>query len=199
MEQTTKGKVLIIEDEPGFRRIYKEVLEGDGYNVLLAEDGEQGLASAGRDSPDLILLDLKLPTMHGFEVLQKLKEDEATKDIPVIIFSVMGEQDDIQEGLNLGADDYAVKGFYSPREILSKIRSVLTRSDIRKSIVTYRLAVKEGREDMPKLERDIGLTKLLSCPNCKSELLLELLPDYTRTDGQWFSAHFICPKCSRTV
>ncbi len=120
-------KILIIEDEAGFRRIYKEVLESGGYEVLLAENGEKGLESAGADMPDLILLDLKLPTMHGFEVLQRLKEDDSTRDIPVIIFSVMGEQDDIQQGLDLGAEDYAVKGFYSPREILNQVGSILAR------------------------------------------------------------------------
>jgi two-component system phosphate regulon response regulator PhoB len=124
----SKGKILIVEDEAGFRRIYKEVLETDGYTVVLAETGEQGLKSANKESPDLILLDLRLPTMHGFEVLQKLKEKEATKNIPVIIFSVMGEQDDIQEGLDLGAEDYAVKGFYSPREILKQVGSILART-----------------------------------------------------------------------
>lgn len=124
----SKGKILIVEDEPGFRRIYKEVLETDGYTVVLAEDGERGLESASAESPDLILLDLRLPTMHGFEVLKKLKENEATKKIPVVIFSVMGEEDDIQEGLDLGAEDYAVKGFYSPREILKQVGAILTRT-----------------------------------------------------------------------
>jgi len=124
----SKGKILIVEDEAGFRRIYKEVLETDGYTVVLAETGEQGLKSANEESPDLILLDLRLPTMHGFEVLQKLKEKDTTKNIPVIIFSVMGEQDDIQEGLDLGAEDYAVKGFYSPREILKQVGSILART-----------------------------------------------------------------------
>ena len=131
------------------------------------------------------------------EVLKKIRSNKATKDIPVLIFSVMGEQEDIQKGLAAGANDYTVKGFYSPNEILSKIHALLTKSDIEKNIHSYRLEVKEGRGDAAKLQQDIGLTKLFQCPDCDSEMVLELTPDYTRTDGHWFSAHFICPKCDR--
>lgn len=193
----SKGTILLIEDEESFRRIYGDVLKHDGYEILEAEDGQHGLELIKEKKPDLVLLDLVLPELHGLEVLKKIRSDETTKDIPVLILSVLGEQKDIQKGLELGANDYTVKGFYSPREILSKIHSLLTETDIKKHIQSYKVEIKEGRGDTAKLEQDIGLTKLLQCPHCNTEMVLELTPDYTRTDGHWFSAHFTCPKCQR--
>ena len=192
-----KGTILLIEDEASFRKIYKAVIENDGYEVLEAEDGERGWAMVQEKKPDLVLLDLVLPKLHGLEVLKKIRSNKATQDIPVLILSVMGEQKDIQKGLAAGANDYTVKGFYSPNEILSKIHALLTKSDIEKNIHSYKLEVKEGRGDAAKLQQDICLTKLFQCSDCDSEMVLELIPDYTRADGHWFSAHFLCPKCDR--
>lgn len=197
MEQN-KGTILLIEDEESFRRIYGDIIKHDGYEILEAEDGERGWELVKKKKPNLILLDLILPKLHGLEVLKKIRSDEETKAIPVLILSVQGEQTDIQKGLELGANDYTVKGFYSPREILSKIHSLLTKENIKKNIQSYKVEVKEGRRDIAKLEQDIGLTKLLQCPHCNIEMVLDLIPDYTRTDGHWFSTHFVCPECKRS-
>ena len=194
----SKGTILLIEDEESFRTIFGDVIKADGYEVLEAEDGEQGWEMVKEKQPDLVLLDLVLPKLHGLEVLKKIRSDETTKDIPVLILSVLGAQKDIQKGLELGANDYTVKGFYSPREVLSKIHSLLVKEDVRKNIQSYKVEIKEGRGDAAKLEQDIGLTKLFQCPHCDTAMKLELIPDYTRTDGHWFSAHFICDKCSRS-
>jgi len=193
-----KGTILIIEDEPLFRLVYQDVLANNGYKVLVAEDGESGWRLVKSEKPRLTLLDLNLPKLPGLEVLRHIRFDEATKDIPVIILTVLGEQEDIRLGLDLGADDYLVKGFYSPREILTKIDTVLAVSDIKKSAGSYKLSVEEGRGDAAKLQQDIGLTKLFHCPHCKQEMSLELIPDDTRTDGHWFLSHFVCPRCKRS-
>ena len=116
----SKGTILIVEDQQGFRRIYRDVLENDGYQVLEAEDGEAGWNAAKDKKPDLILLDLGLPKIDGFEVLKRIRANDPTKSIPVIIFSVLGEQKDVNRGLELGANDYTVKGFYTPRQILKQ-------------------------------------------------------------------------------
>src|ERR1039458_1793294 len=117
-----KGTILIVEDQEGFRQVYSDILAYDGYGVLTAEDGELGWEMAKEKKPDLVLLDLGLPKLDGFEVLQRLRADPETKEIPVIIFSVMGEQKDIQKALQMGANDYTVKGFYTPKQVLSKIK-----------------------------------------------------------------------------
>lgn len=196
--KSNKGTILIIEDEPLFRRVYQDVLTNNSYKVLVAEDGESGWRLAKSEKPSLTLLDLNLPKLHGLEVLRNIRADVTTKDIPVIFLTVLGEQEDIRKGLDLGADDYLVKGFYSPREILTKISTLLAVADIKKSISSYKLSVKEGRADAAKLQQDIGLTKLFHCPHCKQEMSLELIPDYTRTDGHWFVSHFVCLNCKRS-
>ncbi len=149
--------------------------------------------------PNLVLLDLGLPKVDGFEVLRRMREDAETKNIPVIIFSVMGEPKDIKKALEMGANDYTVKGFYTPRQILSKVKSLLTQADMKKSVKAYKLLVKPGREDAAKLQDEIGLTNGYECPECKVELTLEMFPDYVREGGHWFSSRLICPKCGKVV
>ncbi len=122
MSSTQKGTILIIEDEVGFRRVFQDALTDEGYNVLVAEDGESGWQLAKSQKPDLILLDLVLPKLHGLEVLRNVRADATTKDTPVIVVTVLGEREDIRKGLELGANDYMTKGSYSPSEILRKIR-----------------------------------------------------------------------------
>src|ERR1035441_1279981 len=121
----TPIRILIIEDQKGFRRVYRDLLESQGYEVLLAEDGEEGWTLTRDARPDLILLDLGLPKLDGFGFLERLRALEQTREIPVLIFSVMGEEKDLQRAMGLGANGYAVKGFSGSKEILEKIRGLL--------------------------------------------------------------------------
>jgi DNA-binding response OmpR family regulator len=192
-----KGTILLIEDSVTFRRTYKGVIEGAGFKVIEAEDGEAGLALVYSEKPSLVVLDLLLPKMNGFEVLKHLRSTEATREVPVIILSLLGEKVDIQRGLDLGANDYTVKGFHSPREVVRKIEAVLSDRARARSITTYRLFLAEGREDAAKLQQEIGLTGGFQCGACASGMCLHLVPDYSRTDGHWFAAHLVCPGCQR--
>jgi DNA-binding response OmpR family regulator len=198
----TKGKVIIVEDEAAFRNVFTDLLASDGYNVLTAEDGESGWLLTRTEIPDVVLLDLALPILHGFEVLKNIRADAATKDIPVIILTVVGEQENVKKGLKLGATDYLVKGFYSPREILVKINEILTKdhpigNEPTRNIKTYKLAVKERKLDAARLEQEMGLSVLFSCPVCSESVVQEMIPDNKRTEGHWFSTHFICPNCKK--
>ncbi len=198
MAAAGKLTVLTIEDQQALRNMYRAILTSAGYEVLEADDGEAGWRLAKEGRPDLVLLDLRLPKLSGYEVLERIRADETTRDIPVVIFSAAGTPKDIQKGLELGADDYAVKGLYAPKQLLVKIRSALAARRTRQSTASYRLSVMEGRADAAKLEQDIGLTKLFRCSQCEDSLALELIPDHTRTPGHWFAAHFVCPKCGRS-
>jgi twitching motility two-component system response regulator PilH len=198
----TKGKVIIVEDEAAFRNIFTDLLTSDGYNVLTAEDGESGWLLTRTEIPDVVLLDLALPRLHGFEVLKNIRADAATKDVPVIILTVVGEQENVKKGLKLGATDYLVKGFYSPREILVKINEIMTKDQQQtgeptRNIKTYKLSVKERKLDAARLEQEIGLSVLFSCPVCSESVVQEMIPDNKRTEGHWFSTHFICPNCKK--
>ena len=118
-------KILIIEDDKFLRELIIQKVSQEGYEVVGAVDGEEGLKMAGMERPNLILLDLILPTMGGFDVLRKLKEQEETKDIPVIILSNLGQKEDIDKGMQLGAIDYMVKAHFTPGEIVEKTKSVM--------------------------------------------------------------------------
>ena len=116
-----KKRILICEDEPDMRNILKSMVESADYEVLEAEDGEKGVDVAFQKIPDLILLDLKMPKMNGFEVLEKLKYNPATQNIPVIILSNLDQEQDISKAKALGAVDYLVKADVRLTEILEKI------------------------------------------------------------------------------
>jgi len=118
-------KILIIEDDKFLRELIAKKLAKDGYEVSEAVDGEEGVKKTKETKPDLILLDLILPEMDGFEVLSKIKEDPASSLILVIILSNLGQKEDIEKGLKMGATDYLIKAHFTPGEIVEKIRNII--------------------------------------------------------------------------
>jgi CheY-like chemotaxis protein len=127
MEKIFDGTILVVEDEHVFRMIYRGVLENAGFEVLEAENGKKGWDIVREKKPNLVLLDLILPEMSGYEVLEKIRKDPATKDIPVIVFSVMGAEENIQKALDLGANYFKIKGANSPSDILDQIDKILSK------------------------------------------------------------------------
>ncbi|MEM6458372.1 MAG: response regulator [Planctomycetota bacterium] len=121
--------ILLVEDERDLLELLKYNLDREGYAVVTAETGEDGLKLVRKSPPDLILLDLMLPAMDGLEVCRSLKASHATADIPVIMLTAKGEETDVVRGLELGADDYITKPF-SPRILLARIQAVLRRADL---------------------------------------------------------------------
>ena len=119
------AKILIVEDDKFLRELIAKKLIKEGYEVEEAIDGEDGVRKAKKIMPDLILLDLILPGIDGFEVLQRIKEDQKTALIPVVILSNLGQKDEIEKGLNLGAVDFLIKAHFTPEEIVEKIKLVL--------------------------------------------------------------------------
>lgn len=122
-----RPKILLVEDDPSLAKIYQVELEMDGFEVEAAQDGEQGLASAKRTQPSLVLLDIVLPKMNGLAVLEELKKDEATKDIPVIVITNFGQEDNVKKAFAQGAEDFVLKYQATPAELAKKIRDILAR------------------------------------------------------------------------
>lgn len=122
----SKGIVCIVEDEEDIREILEIQLKREGYTPLTAETGEKGLRMIREHMPQLVLLDVMLPGMDGFDVCRALRSEKSTREIPVIMLTARGEEADIVTGLEIGADDYITKPF-SPRVVLSRIKSVLRR------------------------------------------------------------------------
>lgn len=119
--------ILAIEDEPDIRELISYNLGREGWTVVTAETAERGMALIAQANPDIILLDVMLPGIDGFQALKKLKADPKTKNIPVILTTAKGEDSDIVAGLELGADDYVTKPF-SPKVLVARIRKCLRSS-----------------------------------------------------------------------
>jgi DNA-binding NarL/FixJ family response regulator len=120
-------KILVIDDESRMRKLVVEALAAEGYRTLEAPNGREGVVLAGRESPDLIVCDITMPEMNGHRVLQTLRDQPATAQIPFIFLTGWGEREDVRAGMNLGADDYLVKPV-DPTELLAAVRSRLRRS-----------------------------------------------------------------------
>lgn len=122
-------KILFIEDEAVLQKTFEGAFRAEGYDVISALDGETGVKLAKTQKPDLILLDLVLPKLNGFEVLRKLKNDSDTREIPVIILTNLERMSDIDKALELGATTYLVKVNYSLEEVIKKVKKTLGDSD----------------------------------------------------------------------
>lgn len=119
------AKILIVEDDDFLRSLAVTKLEKESFQVSMGANGEEGLALAQQELPDLIILDLMLPIKSGFDVLKELKADDATKNIKVIVFSNLGEESDIKTCLDMGANDYLVKANFTLDELVEKIKNLL--------------------------------------------------------------------------
>jgi len=118
-------KILLIEDDKFLRELMVKKLLTMDYDVVSAVDGESGLSMIKEAKPDVVLLDLILPGINGFEVLEKAKQDPEIAHIPVIILSNLGQKEDIEKGQKLGAVDFMIKAHFTPQEVVNKLKNIL--------------------------------------------------------------------------
>lgn len=150
-----QGKnVLVIEDDPDIQELIRFNLEKESYKVSCRLSAEEGLKTAERTPPDLILLDLMLPGIDGLAACRKFKEHDSTKNIPIIMVTAKGTETDIVTGLELGANDYITKPF-SPRVLLARIRAQLRRSDTASAAPTD--TITRGPLEIDKLHHEVRL------------------------------------------
>lgn len=116
---------MIVEDDSFVMDIYKTKLSQEGFSVVEAENGAEALKKLKDVKPNLMLLDIIMPYMDGLEVLKKMKENEDTKDIPVILLTNLSQKEEVDKGVSLGAKDYLIKSHFTPSEVLEKIKSCL--------------------------------------------------------------------------
>lgn len=121
-----KIKILLIEDDPFLSSMYSTKFELENFQVFSGDDGRKGLDLALAEIPDIILLDILMPVMNGFEVLENLKKNERTRNIPVILLTNLNQKDDIEKALSMGANDYLIKAHFMPSEVVDKIRKVMS-------------------------------------------------------------------------
>ena len=144
-------RILIVDDEPDIVELLEYNLSQHGYVVTTARDGASALAEVRRERPDLILLDLMLPDVSGTEICRRLRKDDATESIPIMMITARGEEIDRVVGFEVGADDYVTKPF-SPRELVLRVQAVLRRSSSQSGAPTPRENLRIGslEIDMPR-------------------------------------------------
>jgi two-component system phosphate regulon response regulator PhoB len=158
----SRERVLIVEDDEDILELVRYTIAKDGYDVSTVRTGEDALALAAARPPDLVVLDLMLPELSGFQVCARLKADPRTRHIPVVMLTAKGEETDIVAGLELGADDYIVKPF-SPRVLLARIASVLRRRGREPADETAILRIRDlvinpGKHEVTVGDRSVTLT-----------------------------------------
>lgn len=121
------AKIIVIEDEEVLLGLLKKKLEQEGHQVAIARDGQEGLEKIKADKPDLILLDIIMPKMGGFEVMEELNADKELKDIPIIIVSNSGQPVEIDRAKKLGVKDWLIKTDFDPQEVIAKVRKQLEK------------------------------------------------------------------------
>ncbi|GBE00337.1 transcriptional regulatory protein SrrA [bacterium BMS3Abin07] len=193
-EEKMEGKILLVEDSKMIQEIYKNKLLFEKFNVITADNGAEGIKVLAKETPDLILLDLMMPIMDGYKVLQVIKTDSRLKSIPVIVFSAKGQPGEVEKAMQLGASDYIVKATTKPAQVVERIKKVLSERTRSKSVVHYRLKVDVNALDAPLVSSDFNMNNL-KCTECGTIMVFDMIPDFSEGTN-WFSGKFICPECS---
>jgi len=120
-------KIIVVDDEKDILNLVKRILTRGGFEVITALDGKEGLAKVYSEAPDLMILDINMPEMDGWEVCQKIRGDPLYKHLPIIMLTVRRTKEDQVKGLDLGGDEYITKPFY-PQELLARVKTVLQRA-----------------------------------------------------------------------
>jgi DNA-binding response OmpR family regulator len=195
--------ILVVEDDPTLLRVVKDNLQQAGHTVHTAADGEQGLHAAREFKPDLILLDIMLPEINGYEVCRLLRRDGLA--MPIIMLTAKGQESDIVLGLNLGADDYVTKPF-SIRELMARVEAFLRRRRVSESALlrfgdceldfqSHRL--KRGGRDVALTPKEFSLLAYLGC-RCGRALTRDQILTAVWGDGLFVTARSV-DRCVTTL
>jgi CheY-like chemotaxis protein len=188
-----RNKILLVEDSKVVQQMYRSKLTIEQFTVITADNEMEAIKLLSQEIPDLILLDLMMPVMDGYKVLQVIKTDPRLAGIPVLVFSARGQPEEVEKALNLGAAGYIIKATTKPNEVVEQIKKVLSQKPKVKELTHYIVEINGEAHDGKRLALDFNLNDL-KCPKCGSTLLLELIPDFSH-DTPWFSGRFFCSKC----
>ena len=184
-------RILLAEDDKLMVRLYEVRLAAEGFNVEVAVNGEECLEKAFHSPPHIILLDLMLPLMDGFTVLEKLKADERTEQIPVIVFSNRSNPEDVSRATNLGAVDFLVKVTTTPEEVTRRIhKAVESEKSGPKMPKHYRLVIDWNALDARELAEDLGIPVEYKDGKCTTDVILDAIPEYSHEEP-WIMGYFI--------
>ena len=181
-----KFKILLVDDDGGIRSTYAQVFKQKGFVVEEAVDGLDGLDRATKNIPDVIFTGIIMPRMDGFDLIESLKKNVATKDIPVIISSHMGREEDRKKAMEIGAKDFVVKTMSTPNEIVEKVMVLLNPN-------IYKLKIAENELDYRKFSQAFGLSEGWTCESCGEGLVFSV--EQVDLVDKFLRAEIVCPKC----
>lgn len=121
-------QILLVEDDPFLIDIYSQKLAKAGFNIEVAKNGESALQSLRKRKPQLLILDIVLPGIEGWEILRKIKKDPRLASLKIVVLSNLGQKEEVEKGLRLGAIKYLIKAHYTPSEVIKEIKKVITNS-----------------------------------------------------------------------
>jgi len=179
-------KILLVDDDETIRGMYDDIFKKEGFEVFEAIDGVDGLDKATKNIPDVIFTGIVMPTMDGFQLMEALKKNVVTSNIPVVISSHLGREEDQKKARELGAKEFFVRGLYTPHEIIDKIRALFKADE-------YKLKFNVVEVDAKKIISDMQFSENFKCSKCGSELILSMKPVGAKKNE--FVAKFICPEC----
>lgn len=196
-EDENDRSILVVDDNPDNLRLFTELLNEHRYKVRLAPNGSRALATIQKEAPDLILLDIMMPGMDGFEVCKELKADEQTAGIPIIFISALYETNEKVKAFSLGGVDYITKPFKA-EEVLSRIKTHLTLSYLQRQLEKKNAELQKALDEI-KILRGI----LPICASCKKirneEGCWEQIENYIRDRSEVEFSHGICEDCTQKL
>lgn len=181
-------KILLVDDDVNIRSLYSEVFLKANYMVLEASDGIEGLDIATKELPDVIFTGIVMPRMDGFTMMETLKKTVLTSNIPIVISSHMGREEDQKRANQLGAKDFIMSSVVSPKEALDRINSLFVKEG-----GEYKMDFDAYAIDAQKLARDLSWNTNYQCLECSNKLALNL--KLIDSKAKTFEAKFVCPSC----
>lgn len=185
MPEENQKTILVVDDDISSRRLYREVFQGEGFAVLAAQDGLEGLDIAIRERPDLVFTGIIMPRMDGFELIKALRKNAATSDIPVVMYSHLGREEDKRKAHELGVKDFVVRSVVTPKQVVDRVRTYLGEAE------TYYLVFDPTGRDAAKIAKQFGFPPYFECENGK-KMVLKLKPLSREGEQVNFVANFEC-------
>jgi len=183
-----KLKILLIDDDIDLREMYAEVFRNAGFEVLEAQDGVEGLDIASKEIPNVIFTGIVMPRMDGFTMMESLKKTVMTANIPIIISSHMGREEDRERANELGAKDFIIRNMTPPVEVVERVNSLFLKEGNE-----YKIAFSQYDFDAQKLAKNFSFQPNFLCLECGGKLILNM--KLQNVKDRLFETRFVCSKC----
>lgn len=187
-----KLKILIVDDDIELREVYAEVFKNADFEVFEAQDGVEGIDIASKKTPDVIFTGIVMPRMDGFTMMEALKKTVMTANIPIVISSHMGREEDQRRANELGANDFIIRNITPPKEVVERINSLFIKEGSE-----YAISFSPYDLDAQKLAKNLSFHPNFLCSECGERIVLNM--KLQNAKERLFEARFVCSKCGQVA